>query len=376
MAFLSLQSLGASVRIALLVGLCGLIDNGIEFNRKCSLSDQKYSNNGDVRAFSGRLCDWDTARLFQVLFCNSCDRKSVVKPALDKIYVDQAGHGDTRTVQEAVELVMDGNKKRVTIYISAGTYTEKVLVPNNKPYITFQGSGSDKTVITWNDNANKTGSTYKTASVAIEADHFIAWNISFKNTAPTPGPGIIGAQAIALQVVGDKCAFYGCAVYGYQDTLNDHQGRHYFKECYIEGIVDFIFGNARSLYESCIIRSNLDKWGAITAHSRLSEDEVTGFGFVHCSLIGTGQIFLGRAWRSYARVVFASTYMEEIINSQGWDDWGNKSADETVFYGEYNNNGPGASLAGRVSYTRALSSMEAAKYTHIDWINGSDWLHG
>lgn len=161
--------------------------------------------------------------------------------------------------------------------------------------------------------------------------------------------------------------------------------------------------------QSCIIRSNLDKWGAITAHSRLSEDEVTGFGFVHCSLIGTGQIFLGRAWRSYARVVFASTYMEEIINSQGWDDWGNKSADEyvlnhsslqfvqkntlkstgaktqifwhgwlnrTVFYGEYNNNGPGASLAGRVSYTRALSSMEAAKYTHIDWINGSDWLHG
>lgn len=74
----------------------------------------------------------------------------------------------------------------------------------------------------------------------------------------------------------------------------------------------------------------MNKWGAITAHSRLSEDEVTGFGFVHCSLIGTGQILLGRAWRSYARVVFASTYMEDIIDIQGWDDRGNKSADAYV----------------------------------------------
>jgi len=70
-----------------------------------------------------------------------------------------------------------------------------------------------------------------------------------QNTAPKPGPGIIGAQAIALQVLGDKIAFYGCGMYGYQDTLNDHQGRHFFKECHIEGSVDFIFGNARSLYE-------------------------------------------------------------------------------------------------------------------------------
>jgi len=69
-----------------------------------------------------------------------------------------------------------------------------------------------------------------------------------QNAAPKPGPGIIGAQAIALQVVGDQIAFHGCGMYGYQDTLNDHQGRHFFRECYIEGMVDFIFGNARSLF--------------------------------------------------------------------------------------------------------------------------------
>ena len=70
-----------------------------------------------------------------------------------------------------------------------------------------------------------------------------------KNTAPPPSPGVIGAQAVALRVTGDQVAFYGCGFYGAQDTLNDDSGRHYFKECFIQGSIDFIFGNARSLYE-------------------------------------------------------------------------------------------------------------------------------
>lgn len=69
-----------------------------------------------------------------------------------------------------------------------------------------------------------------------------------KNTAPPPDPGEVGAQAVALRISGDQAAFYGCGFYGAQDTLNDDRGRHYFKECWIQGSIDFIFGNARSLY--------------------------------------------------------------------------------------------------------------------------------
>lgn len=58
--------------------------------------------------------------------------------------------------------------------------SEKVYIPSSKPYITFQGAGLHKTIITWSDNANVTGSTYTTASVAVDADHFIGRNISFK----------------------------------------------------------------------------------------------------------------------------------------------------------------------------------------------------
>lgn len=70
-----------------------------------------------------------------------------------------------------------------------------------------------------------------------------------KNTAPPPNQGAVGAQALAMRIAGDQAAFYGCGFYGAQDTLHDDRGRHYFKECFIEGSIDFVFGNGRSLYE-------------------------------------------------------------------------------------------------------------------------------
>jgi len=70
-----------------------------------------------------------------------------------------------------------------------------------------------------------------------------------QNTTPVPPPGAVGKQAVALRISGDTAAFVGCKFLGAQDTLYDHIGRHYFKDCYIEGSVDFIFGNALSLYE-------------------------------------------------------------------------------------------------------------------------------
>lgn len=74
-------------------------------------------------------------------------------------------------------------------------------------------------------------------------------HIWFQNTAPAPMPGMHGWQAVAFRISGDKAYFSGCGFYGAQDTLCDDAGRHYFKECYIEGSIDFIFGNGRSMYK-------------------------------------------------------------------------------------------------------------------------------
>lgn len=56
-------------------------------------------------------------------------------------------------------------------------------------------------------------------------------------------------QAVALLAGGDKAYFHMCGFVGFQDTLCDERGRHYFHSCYIEGAIDFIFGYGQSIYE-------------------------------------------------------------------------------------------------------------------------------
>lgn len=73
--------------------------------------------------------------------------------------------------------------------------------------------------------------------------------MDWQNSAPPPEPGAVGAQAVAFLVAGDRAAFYNCSFLGAQDTLYDYTGRHYYLNCYIEGSIDFIFGNGRSLFE-------------------------------------------------------------------------------------------------------------------------------
>ncbi|KAH7421041.1 hypothetical protein KP509_13G037200 [Ceratopteris richardii] len=132
------------------------------------------------------------------------------------------------------------------------------------------------TYIQWDDTASTLGKdgkplgTYGSASVTVKADDFMALDVSFKNTAPPPASGAIGKQAVALLIEGDRAAFYRCSFYGAQDTLYDKQGRHYYYKCYIEGSIDFIFGDARSLFVKCHLHSIATPDGALTAQNRLT----------------------------------------------------------------------------------------------------------
>lgn len=68
--------------------------------------------------------------------------------------------------------------------------------------------------------------------------------------------------------------------------------------------------------------------GAVTASGRATQDENSGFVFYNCSIGGTGRIWLGRAWRSFSRVIFAYTTMSDIIAPEGWNDFNNPNNDQ------------------------------------------------
>lgn len=72
--------------------------------------------------------------------------------------------------------------------------------------------------------------------------------------------------------------------------------------------------------QNTTIKSVAKGLGVITANGREKATQKSGFTFVHCTIVGTGDIYLGRAWKESPRVIFAYTYMGTLINSEGWSD--------------------------------------------------------
>ncbi|XP_050379869.1 putative pectinesterase 63 [Argentina anserina] len=289
------------------------------------------------------------------------------------IRVKQDGTGDFKTVTDALRSIPTGNKQRVVVWIGGGEYREKVLVDVTRPYVTFYGDKNDMPTITFDGTAEVFG-TWNSATVAVEADYFMAVNIAFVNSAPMPDGKRKGAQAVALRISGDKAAFHNCRFIGYQDTLCDDKGRHFFKDCFIQGTVDFIFGNGKSLYLNSTLNSVSNGSGVITAHGRTEVQDDSGFSFVYCDIKGTGKTLLGRAWRGRARVVFSYTYMGDVVSRKGWSDYDDRSRANTVYYGEYKCSGPGSSATQRVKFARMLTDAEAKPFLSLTFIRGTKWV--
>ncbi|XP_047326537.1 probable pectinesterase 29 [Impatiens glandulifera] len=146
------------------------------------------------------------------------------------------------------------------------------------------------------------------------------------NSYNYPPNNVRVTQALAALIAGDKSSFYNCNFLGFQDTLLDAKGRHYFKSCFIAGGVDFIFGAGQSIYEGCtisVIEGVIDNRlaGFITAQGRTSPNDTNGFVFKRCKITGAREAYLGRAWGAYARVIYFKSVYEATIVPQGWDSF-------------------------------------------------------
>ena len=277
------------------------------------------------------------------------------------------GSGDFTSVQQAVDHVPNYNTRRFVIHIKPGIYKEQIKILQTKPFIKFLGDDAEKTVLTFNLSAKTSGDTRNSYTTYISGSDFRAENITFENTYGT------GSQAVAVYVNTDRAVFRNCSFLGWQDTLFAHGGRQYYKDCYIEGHVDFIFGSATAVFEDCHIHSK--GAGYITAQWRLSDQETNGFVFRNCRLTGsdTGKgVYLGRPWRPYGRVVFINCWMDAHIRPEGWDNWRDPAREKTAWFAEYKSTGPGAHPSARVAWSRQLTDEEVRAFATVKFLKGVD----
>ncbi len=295
-----------------------------------------------------------------------------VTPA--KVTVVAKEEGDFKTVQEAIDTAPDNSSKRHVIYIKDGEYREKLTIPESKTNLSLVGESKEGTILVYSDNANTPGpdgnplGTSKSSSLFIYADDIIAKNLTIQNDS---GQGT--GQAVAAYVAGDRAYFENVQFLGYQDTLYTHSGREYYKGCYIEGDVDFIFGAATAVFDDCQIHSKRDG-GMLTAAST-PQDREFGYVFLNSKITsdeGIEGVRFGRPWRPYSAVSFINSEIDASITSDGWDNWGDIENEKTARYSEYNSKGQGANPKERDSWTKQLTPEEANQYTIQNVLKGSD----
>ncbi|GMH02600.1 hypothetical protein Nepgr_004439 [Nepenthes gracilis] len=302
------------------------------------------------------------------------------------VTVSQDGSGDYTLINDAIAAApnnSNGTDGYFLIYVAAGVYPEYVSIAKNKKYLLMIGDGINQTIITGNRSYVDGWTTFSSATFAVVGTGFVAVNITIRNTA-----GAIKHQAVALRNGADWSTFYFCSFEGYQDTLYAYSLRQFYRECDIYGTIDFIFGNAAVIFQNCNLYPRLPlqyQFNAITAQGRTDPGQTTGTSILNCTIKaaddlassnGTTQTYLGRPWKQYSRTVYIESYMGSLINPAGWTEWNGTFALDTLYYGEFNNTGPGSNTTGRVTWPgyHIMNATDAANYTVSNFLLGDDWL--
>ncbi|PSS01520.1 Pectinesterase [Actinidia chinensis var. chinensis] len=312
-------------------------------------------------------------------------------PATEKpnVVVAQDGSGKYKTINEALNEIPKNGAQPFIIYIKAGVYKEYVNITKNMNNVFLLGDGPTKTKITGNRSFVGGYNTYRTATVSVDGDQFMAKDIGFENSA-----GAAMHQAVALRMSSDLAIIYNCQIDGYQDTLYAHVHRQFYRDCTISGTIDFIFGNAAVVFQNCkmVVRKPDENQNCmVTAQGRTDKRGTTGIVLQNCTITAdpeyvAGQAnlqykaYLGRPWKNFSRTVVMQSQIDNVIDPEGWAPWIGTLNLDTLWYAEINNRGPGAALTHRVKWAglQTISSQAAAQvaagFTASNFINGDTWI--
>ncbi|KAL7265813.1 hypothetical protein RUND412_011660, partial [Rhizina undulata] len=259
--------------------------------------------------------------------------------------------GEYTSVQDAVDSLSTTSTTDQVIFIYSGTYKEQVYIPARKAQLTIYGETTDMSTFSYNTVTITQGLSQDdvstddlTATVRAFSEGLKIYNINIVNSRGS------GSQALALSAQATEQGYYGVQLKGYQDTLLAETGNQLYINSYIEGAVDFIFGQyARAYFQN--VEIGIKAAGTITANGRDSSDNVSYYLFNDCTVVvasgytvADGATYLGRPWRDYARVVFQKSALGSVVNSAGWSVWtSTDTRTDNVYFAEYKNTGDGAS---------------------------------
>ena len=333
-----------------------------------------------------RLCIWS------LLIASALPQISNAE-SVPVVSVAHNGPADFHTLQEAIDHAPATGE---TIRIAPGTYREKLHV--SKSNITLVGTGKQPqdVVLSWDDAAISAGGTSKSGTLTVDADGFRAENLTIENTWENEHARTQeGSQAVALLMSSDRAVLDRVRLLGAQDTLYANSrtchenlprdgsapasdtpacqaSRQYFRDCYIEGHVDFIFGDAKAVFDHCELHPRHNPTVMLTAQSKHFPAEDSGYYFLHCRITGENngdKVIFGRPWRDYSTVTFYDTYIEKPIAPEGWSDWSGRL--KTSTYREYKSHGPGVDGGHRIVDYPELSREQAKRLTPGALLSGS-----
>ena len=270
------------------------------------------------------------------------------------------------TVQAALNSMSKTNATPTQIRIAPGTYKEKLTIQVPKITLCGQAGKASSTILTYSDNANTSngnGGTLGTtggASTNLTGNDVSVENITFANGTP-----LGGSQAVALLVSGNQVQFRNCRFLSFQDTLYVRKAKQYFRDCYVEGTVDFIFGDGTTVFDNCTVKNV----GGGTAATAPNTDQSVPYGLVFLggqltadASVKAGSVALSRNWGAYGAAAFLRTTLGAHISAVGWSPMGTNTLD-TARFSEYKTTGAGAKPGSRAPQSKQLTDQQAANYT-------------
>ncbi|KAL3573432.1 hypothetical protein D5086_024045 [Populus alba] len=299
------------------------------------------------------------------------------------IVVAKDGSGDFSTIREALKKVPIKSKKAFVLYIKAGVYQEYLEISKGMINLVVIGDGRENTRIIGNKNFVDGINTFHTATVAVLGDNFVAKNIGFENNA-----GAIKHQAVALRVSADYAIFYNCSMDGHQDTLYTHAKRQFYRDCSISGTIDFVFGDASAVFQNCkfLVRKPLENQQCIvTAQGRKMRRQPSALVIQNSTITAHPDLFperkqfksyLGRPWKEYSRTIIMESFIDDLIQPEGWLPWLGTFGLKTCWYTEFNNYGPGSSKNLRVKWNgiKTINRQHAMDFTPGRFLKGDSWI--